>query len=84
MHYDLQPYNFARVFVIGDVEVEVDSLPAFQDFRCVPENKTLPVSAFTPCLSARKPGQGEGPNCKSRRRRGREEEEEERIKKGYE
>jgi hypothetical protein len=41
-------YNLAKVFVIGD---GVDSFPAFHDLRCVPENKTWPVSAFTPYLS---------------------------------
>ena len=41
-------YSLANVFVIGD---DV-SFPAFHDFRCVPENKTWPVSAFTPCSSA--------------------------------
>ena len=37
-----------KVFDIGD---DV-SFPAFQDFKCVPENSTWPVSAFTPFLSA--------------------------------
>jgi hypothetical protein len=47
MHRSMN-YNLAKFFVIGD---GVDSFPAFHDFRCVPENKTWPVSAFTPCLS---------------------------------